>query len=644
MREERQLELIRGGVPGDTGARTSRPAAGAELARIWVAAMLALAAICSLALDGFYSITAWGPVGLALFCACVLLVLTSGFTFSRAGWLVVGGLAVLTGWAAVSSVWAPGVDRAWTEANRTAVVLAAAVAAAAALRSPRAARVSHAVILAGAAGTVLYLAASFAVGANADWFVSLRLNEPTGYINGATTFFLIAFWVFVGAAERARSYWLAAAAVALAAASLDLLVMTESRVLLIALPLSAAAAFALAPGRVRRAWLVIVAAGPAALALPWVLDVYEADPVLHVLPPHSVLAGAGRATVVAAVAAALLWATLARLAGGRVLTGRTAHIALIGVAGVLAIAGAAAAWNPVTRLHHALRDFTTLQHTQVSGASRFTFAGGYRYDLWRVAWKQFRQQPLRGVGAGNYDATYYRERSSPEYVRQPHSIELQALAELGIPGGLALLAVLGGVSSALVGARRRPELIAVVPTAAGAATGWLVGASVDWIHLLPGLTLILFVLLGPLLAGEPRRASPRVSRGYQLATMAVLVVAAIASASLARQLAGKVYVNDARHELPVAPQAATASARKAIAHNKYDPEAWYVLAAAYARRNDYVRARDALLAAAHMEPFNYVPWTLLGDLATRRGLRGEARRAYARAAQLNPHDAALIRR
>jgi cytochrome c-type biogenesis protein CcmH/NrfG len=126
--------------------------------------------------------------------------------------------------------------------------------------------------------------------------------------------------------------------------------------------------------------------------------------------------------------------------------------------------------------------------------------------------------------------------------------------------------------------------------------------------------------------------------------MAVLVVAAIASASLARQLAGKVYVNDARHELPVAPQAATASARKAIAHNKYDPEAWYVLAAAYARRNDYVRARDALLAAAHMEPFNYVPWTLLGDLATRRGLRGEARRAYARAAQLNPHDAALIRR
>ena len=48
-----------------------------------------------------------------------------------------------------------------------------------------------------------------------------------------------------------------------------------------------------------------------------------------------------------------------------------------------------------------------------------------------------------GVGAGNYDRTYFLERRTTEDIRQPHSIELQTLGELassagpagGLPGG-----------------------------------------------------------------------------------------------------------------------------------------------------------------------------------------------------------------
>ncbi len=48
--------------------------------------------------------------------------------------------------------------------------------------------------------------------------------------------------------------------------------------------------------------------------------------------------------------------------------------------------------------------------------------------------------------AGSYGVRYFQLRENPESVRQPHSIELQMLAELGLPGLLALLAFLGGAA------------------------------------------------------------------------------------------------------------------------------------------------------------------------------------------------------
>jgi tetratricopeptide (TPR) repeat protein len=77
-----------------------------------------------------------------------------------------------------------------------------------------------------------------------------------------------------------------------------------------------------------------------------------------------------------------------------------------------------------------------------------------------------------------------------------------------------------------------------------------------------------------------------------------------------------------------------------------DPTAlptYYAKAAAYARLGDYADARATLLAALHREPHAFVTWVLIGDLATRRGDRATARRAYRRAIQLNPQDTTLRR-
>lgn len=67
----------------------------------------------------------------------------------------------------------------------------------------------------------------------------------------------------------------------------------------------------------------------------------------------------------------------------------------------------------------------------------------------------------------------------------------------------------------------------------------------------------------------------------------------------------------------------------------------YLRAAAYARLDDYQRARASLVEATRREPHDYVPWALLGDLATRRGDRALARRYYRRAVELNPRDTRL---
>src|SRR5206468_4221278 len=86
---------------------------------------------------------------------------------------------------------------------------------------------------------------------------------------------------------------------------------------------------------------------------------------------------------------------------------------------------------------------------------RFTSGGGYRYDLWRIALQAFGEQPLHGVGAGNYDSVFFAKRRQPQHVRQPHSIELQMLAELGVFGALSLLLFIATIVAAAIRAARR---------------------------------------------------------------------------------------------------------------------------------------------------------------------------------------------
>ena len=68
-----------------------------------------------------------------------------------------------------------------------------------------------------------------------------------------------------------------------------------------------------------------------------------------------------------------------------------------------------------------------------AASSRFlVFSTSGRWDIWRVAWEDFRDSPVLGLGAGNYVFSYDREgQRETRGPQQPHSWELRVLSETG---------------------------------------------------------------------------------------------------------------------------------------------------------------------------------------------------------------------
>src|SRR5205807_3105030 len=80
---------------------------------------------------------------------------------------------------------------------------------------------------------------------------------------------------------------------------------------------------------------------------------------------------------------------------------------------VVGLVGAAAAiGNPVTFVRHKWDEFRQLNVNTSTASTRLLTVGGQRYDLWRVALKEFAGSPVLGVGADNYSFGYYRDRET----------------------------------------------------------------------------------------------------------------------------------------------------------------------------------------------------------------------------------------
>jgi O-antigen ligase len=597
---------------------------------------------------GYFSFDWWGAIALGVMVLLVGLAGAARPAFTRYGVAAFAGLALLLVLSAASMLWAESRDSAWTEVNRLALYGSLFVVVLIAVRDRRTARVVLVVLGLAALIASLWLCVSVLFGGSQGAFINRRLNSPIGYINGTACLLVMGVWPWLAFAEAAgRRVWRAGG---LAGASLiaGTVVLTQSRAVVPAIVVSAVLVLSCTAGRTRRAVNLGLLSLAVGVGLPWTLAVYStggtADRFLS--PGHGLLRAAAAAILLAAIASGLARIALGRLSDRFEPARRERLVRRLG--STLAIATlVAVCLGLVVGSGFIAREYRAFVAVKVNEnvGDRFTDASGYRYDMWRVAVREFEHHPLGGLGAGNYDAEYYRLRANPEYVVAPHSLELQIAAELGVGGVIALLLFCGAVLAACFA--KRGTLASGDPfikvAAAGMFAAFLIDTSVDWTYDIPGLAgaAILAAALLVLPAHTPRsaggRRGRRSRRGHAGMVLALAILALLA-ASVGRQYAATRYQQAGASELASSPRAALGTLTEAQTLDPYSMSTLYSLASAYAHQDDYSRARDVLLQAEHVEPENYVPPALLGDLATRRGNTSLAAFEYRRAVALNPND------
>jgi O-antigen ligase len=601
--------------------------------------------------DGYYDLGQWGPIAIGAFLGSVALAVAIAgrpSSWSPTGVVAVAALALLAGWAMLSSTWAESADQALTNAGRWALYAAFFGVVSVVLDSERCQRVA----LAAATGGVLVVAgwvvASMLAG-ETSIFLEGRLNDPLGYVNGEAGFFLLAFWPLAAVAERARSATVGGLAAAAAAALASLMVVTQSRGVAIGAVVSAVILLAVVPGRLRRlGLLLLLGVVVAGLGEP-LRGVYDSSGG----GARSVTSGAvesgGIQVLVVAITVGAVWALA--LVGLRAYLGdrpdrreraqRVATRAVVAGVAAIAVIGVVFSGRIADGVSKQWNNFASLEGE--GSGQRLVSGGGDRYDFWRIALQEAGDQPLVGVGAGNYAAGYFRDRRTEQDIRQPHSLPLQTLAELGAVGLALLVTFLAAVAVGLWRWRRILRRRVITIAAGGAFFAWFFQSSVDWLALIPGLTG--FALLGAaaLVASPgPRTATSALPRQARLA-VAVLAVGLVAFAgfTVARLALADRYQSDGAAALASDPSAALRDANNALDLNPDSMLALYTKARALARMNRYDDSHATLLVAAQKEPHNFVPWTLLGDLALARGESAVARGYYRTALALNPRDTAL---
>jgi O-Antigen ligase len=525
----------------------------------------------------------------------------------------VTALVLLAAWEALSISWSAVPPLARDEAVLTLFYAIVLLVPWLTLRSEGERLLAVAAVAAAASLLAVAVGLELRFGADqADHFYSGRLSFPISYPNAQAAVFLIGFWPAIVLASLRRAPLAArmlavAAATAIAAGWLT----AQSKGGVLAIAVSAALVFGLSPLRLRLVTPVLLAAGLTAIGYRPLTAPFRsgaAGDVSHAGAAILVLTAAG-------AVAGLVYALVdRRLELGRRGTRVAGWAALAVFAAALATAVAAffsTVYHPGW-LDDQWRAFKNIP-AQSSASSHLLQLGSYRYDIWRVGLHQFENHPLAGIGSRGFGAAYLQHRDSPDTPARAHSVELDALSELGIVGFLLLATALVLPLVPLVERLRARD-----PAATAAFAGcsyWLVHASVDWIWTVPACGVPFFLLLGAGGAGGERRLLP--GRASAAAAVAVVVLSLVAfvppwlSARLTDQgdlAAAKTF--DPLSVDPYVAQAArsptavgaVAALRAAVRKEPRVVELRYSLALAYIRARRLQAARAELLHARRLDP------------------------------------------
>jgi len=488
------------------------------------AALLApIALIVGLALaGGGFELGERHVAGLAVWLAVVaLLVLgvAAGATLARPLYWSAGLIFALALLSASSSFWSGSAELSAIEADRVLVYLGVFFAVfLIAQTEKRAQRFAEGLTIAVALVALLGVASRL-LPEVLDFANSLgsgpQMRYPLGYWNANGVMFAIATALLLWAGRGARGAGLRWGAAGALPAVLLALYLTFSRGGLLALAIAAGLTIALSRDRL---WLLGTLAIGALGALPAVLAVQARQALTdNVALGETVDQGMEVLLfLLAGIALSLLLFAALRLAElrqGR-LTGRAVelsrHPTALKAAGVglatLAIAAAIAvggrAWDEFSSPDVQLPSEPTQQFSDLSSAGR--------HDFWGVAIDAFGERPVLGAGAGNYEFAWERLRSLEQPVHNAHSLYLEAFAELGLLGGLLVLALVGtllwhGFAAWRAAPGRQRDLFAAL---FAATLAFAIGAAFDWFWEIAALGAVFFIASGTLVAARCRQLAP----------------------------------------------------------------------------------------------------------------------------------------
>jgi len=600
--------------------------------------------------NGGYFVGDWAPVAIIL---AVLLLITSVvgvFSGKQSWWSVAAGglFAAYAAWTLASLYWSPNRGDAWLGAGLTILYLltfwltVTFIALGASRRWILAASAIGPAII--AAFTLPTLTSRIG-----ELFDNDRLIGSVGYYNGEVAFLLVPFWVAVYlAGSRRVNPILRGALLAGVVLSVAVAVLTQSRGAMVAMAFSIPIFFLFSGQRLRGLLALAPVVAALALTFPGLNDVYlsfinEGDPTaaLDRVVPTVWLTAAGAGLY------GLLWGIADRRWRPPIGAVRVAgSVALAG--GIVVIFVGALAFNdrvedPGTWAERKWEAFKTDDAAGQEQSRYLSASGSGRYTLWQVAWKDFVSHPVLGVGTHNYEATYYQLREQPGgWVRQPHTLPLEVLAERGAVGGLLFFGFLAACLAAGLWKRFRnlsTEGKAQVGAVTAALAYWFIHSSAEWFWQMPAVTLPAMVYLAMLVTSWSRSENIIATRWPLRLAGAVVAVAAISAIA-------PLYI--ASHYLAwsetMNPRTGLETVEKARMFNPVDSRLPQREAELALQSGDWPRVEEAYREAIRLDPEHYAPYALLALFFEERGEPDKALPLYREASDLNPLDEELDRK
>ena len=280
-----------------------------------------------------------------------------------------------------------------------------------------------------------------------------------------------------------------------------------------------------------------------------------------------------------------------------------------------------------------------------------SLSGANRDEFWRVGVDAFGEEPVLGHGAGAYQFSWDQLREIPIPVRDAHSLYLEAFAELGVLGGLLVLAMVGvllwtGFSAWRDARGAQRELCAAL---LAAALAFAVGAAIDWFWEIAAVSAIFFLASGVLVAIrceqlEGARAAANGSPDRRRYGVAVVGLAVAWISALA--LVGPLLVE---REIDASKAAAAdGNLASAVEHanTARTIEPWaalpYVQLGLLAQlQGDYATALSRIDEAIEREDRNWVLYYLRSKIERDAGNLTRARADLEQARRLNPLEECL---